>query len=41
MSTIKPDYIRPLDFRHGRIEMSHGSGGRAMEHLITDRKSVV
>src|SRR5450759_3870321 len=36
MSTIKPDYIRPLDFRHGRIEMSHGSGGRAMEHLITE-----
>ncbi|HEX7455079.1 MAG TPA: hydrogenase expression/formation protein HypE [Gallionella sp.] len=36
MSTIKPGYTRPLDFRHGRIEMSHGSGGRAMEHLITE-----
>jgi hydrogenase expression/formation protein HypE len=27
-------YSRSLDFKHGRIEMSHGSGGRAMAHLI-------
>ncbi len=25
---------RPLDFRHGRIDMAHGSGGRAMARLI-------
>ncbi|MDH2916661.1 MAG: hydrogenase expression/formation protein HypE [Gallionella sp.] len=29
-------YSRPLDFKHGRVEMSHGSGGRAMAQLITD-----
>jgi len=29
-------YTRPLDFKNGRIEMSHGSGGRAMAHLITE-----
>jgi len=36
MSTIKPNYTRPLDFRQGRVEMSHGSGGRAMAQLITE-----
>lgn len=25
-----------LDFRHGRVEMSHGSGGRAMAQLIDE-----
>jgi hydrogenase expression/formation protein HypE len=28
-------YSRSLDFKQGRIEMSHGSGGRAMAHLIS------
>lgn len=34
MSTVKK-YSRPLDMINGRVEMSHGSGGRAMEQLIT------
>ncbi|MCX7627625.1 MAG: hydrogenase expression/formation protein HypE [Methylophilaceae bacterium] len=31
---MKPGYGRPLDIRHGRIDMSHGGGGRAMAQLI-------
>ncbi|MGA8392755.1 MAG: hydrogenase expression/formation protein HypE, partial [Burkholderiaceae bacterium] len=34
MSAVKPGYTRPLDVRHGRIDMSHGSGGRSMVQLI-------
>ena len=34
MSKAK-NYTRPLDMKNGRVEMSHGSGGRAMEQLIT------
>lgn len=33
---LKPRYSRPLDIKHGRVEMSHGSGGRAMVQLIDD-----
>ena len=33
---IKPNYTRPLDLRHGRVDMSHGSGGRAMAQLISE-----
>jgi hydrogenase expression/formation protein HypE len=36
MSTIKRDYVRPVDFKHGRIDMTHGSGGRAMAQLIEE-----
>jgi hydrogenase expression/formation protein HypE len=36
MSTVKPGYIRPLDLKHGRVELSHGSGGRAMAQLISE-----
>jgi hydrogenase expression/formation protein HypE len=36
MSTIKPNYARPLDFKHGRVDMNHGSGGRAMAQLIDE-----
>ncbi len=36
MSTIKPNYTRPLDLKNGRVEMSHGSGGRAMAQLISE-----
>jgi len=36
MSTIKAGYIRHLDFKQGRVEMSHGSGGRAMAQLIDE-----
>ncbi len=31
---VKPGYARPLDFRHGRVDLTHGSGGRAMAQLI-------
>jgi hydrogenase expression/formation protein HypE len=34
MSTVRPGYVRPLDIRHGRVDMSHGSGGRAMAQLV-------
>ena len=30
----KTVYTRPLDFKKGRVEMAHGSGGRAMTQLI-------
>ncbi|MBI3222613.1 MAG: hydrogenase expression/formation protein HypE [Nitrosomonadales bacterium] len=36
MGIIKSNYTRPLDLRHGRVEMSHGAGGRAMAQLITE-----
>ena len=29
-------YRRKLDIRNGRVDLSHGSGGRAMAHLIAD-----
>ncbi len=29
-------YARPIDFRHGRVDMTHGSGGRAMAQLIEE-----
>ena len=29
-------YIRPLDLKHGRVDMTHGSGGRAMAQLIEE-----
>lgn len=34
--TTKKDYIRPLDIRHGRIDMNHGAGGRASAQLIEE-----
>jgi len=33
---VKPKYIRPLDIRHGRIDMSHGAGGKASAQLIEE-----
>jgi hydrogenase expression/formation protein HypE len=33
---MKADYIRPLDLRHGRIDMNHGAGGRASMQLIDE-----
>jgi hydrogenase expression/formation protein HypE len=33
---VKKGYARPLDLKHGRVDMSHGGGGRAMAQLITD-----
>ncbi|HRP98691.1 MAG TPA: AIR synthase related protein, partial [Rhodocyclaceae bacterium] len=32
----KTGYVRPLDLRHGRVDMGHGAGGRAMAQLITE-----
>jgi hydrogenase expression/formation protein HypE len=34
MNTVKPGYIRPLDLKHGRVDLSHGGGGRAMAQLV-------
>src|SRR3989304_1831386 len=36
MSTVKHNYTRSLDFKHGRVDMTHGSGGRAMAQLIDE-----
>jgi hydrogenase expression/formation protein HypE len=30
------DYVRPLDLKRGVVDMSHGSGGRAMAQLIDE-----
>lgn len=35
-SQVKKGYTRPLDLKNGRVDMSHGGGGRAMVQLITD-----
>lgn len=32
---MKP-YARPLDIKNGRIDMTHGSGGRAMAQLVAE-----
>lgn len=32
----KKDYIRPLDLKHGRVDMNHGAGGRASAQLIEE-----
>ncbi|MBE0548297.1 MAG: hydrogenase expression/formation protein HypE, partial [Rubrivivax sp.] len=36
MNTVRKDYIRPVDFKHGVVDMSHGGGGRAMAQLIDE-----
>ena len=36
MSAVRPDYVRPIDFKHGRVDMTHGSGGRAMAQLVNE-----
>jgi hydrogenase expression/formation protein HypE len=36
VSKARGDYVRPIDFRHGRVDLSHGSGGRAMAQLIEE-----
>ncbi len=33
---MKRDYGRPLDLVHGRIDLGHGGGGRAMTQLIEE-----
>lgn len=34
--SIKKNYVRPIDFKHGRIDMNHGAGGRASAQLIEE-----
>ena len=36
MSKVRENYVRPLDLKHGRVDMTHGSGGRAMAQLIEE-----
>ena len=36
MTAVRSDYIRPVDFKHGRVDMTHGGGGRAMAQLIDE-----
>ncbi|HSC65973.1 MAG TPA: hydrogenase expression/formation protein HypE [Caldimonas sp.] len=31
---VRAGYVRPLDIRHGHVDLSHGSGGRAMAQLV-------
>ncbi len=33
---MKKDYIRPIDFKTGRVDMNHGAGGRAAAQLIDE-----
>lgn len=33
---MKPNYVRPLDLRNGRVDLNHGAGGRAMAQLIEE-----
>jgi len=35
-SAVKRGYVRPLDLRHGQVEMAHGAGGRASAQLIEE-----
>ena len=30
MSDTRKQYVRPLDLKHGRVDMAHGAGGKAM-----------
>lgn len=34
--TVKKAYARPLDMKHGRIDMGHGAGGRASAQLVEE-----
>jgi hydrogenase expression/formation protein HypE len=33
---VREAYVRPLDFKRGRVDMTHGSGGRASAQLIEE-----
>jgi len=33
---MKKDYVRPIDFRHGRVDMNHGAGGRVGAQLVEE-----
>jgi hydrogenase expression/formation protein HypE len=34
MKNVRSSGLRPLDIAHGQVDMSHGSGGRAMAQLV-------
>jgi hydrogenase expression/formation protein HypE len=36
MTQTRKNYVRPLDIKHGQVEMAHGAGGRAMAQLIEE-----
>ncbi|MFA5241458.1 MAG: hydrogenase expression/formation protein HypE [Sulfuricella sp.] len=36
MTKIRRRYIRSLDLEHGRVDMTHGSGGRAMAQMVEE-----
>ena len=36
MNAVRNDYIRPVDFKRGVVEMTHGGGGRAMAQLVEE-----
>ena len=36
MSAGRPGYVRPLDLKRGVVDLTHGSGGRAMAQLIDE-----
>ncbi len=36
MAEIKRGYVRALDLKNGRVDLTHGSGGRAMVQLISE-----
>jgi hydrogenase expression/formation protein HypE len=36
MAEVRKGYVRPLDIKHGQVDMAHGSGGRAMAQLIDE-----
>lgn len=36
MSESRQNYVRPLDLKHGQVDMAHGAGGRAMAQLIEE-----
>ena len=36
MSGVRSGYVRPVDFKHGCVDLTHGGGGRAMAQLIEE-----
>lgn len=36
MSETKRPYVKPIDFKNRRVDLTHGSGGRAMAQLIEE-----
>jgi hydrogenase expression/formation protein HypE len=36
LGVSRKDYVRPLDLKHGRVDLNHGAGGRASAQLIEE-----